>query len=196
MVCLGGARTFRNDVLGGGPFLQYAGPCRWRLELRPLARKGASRQMARNTAQPCRCKLSGQPGRPMGPEIEGISFVAPNYGPVVQYCIKPCARGQGHRISSCQSCGSFGHRVGTTAPAHCGMPLYRWLTVGSPVGPPEAPKWHVSGTHAVLRGGTPAESGHHRRRRCVGGSEFGHGIACAPIGSVPLFHKPVPIRLL
>ena len=120
-----------------------------RLELRPLARKGASRPMARNTAPPCRGKLSGQPARP---EIEGISFVAPNYGPVVQYCIKPCARAQCHRISSCQSCGSFGRRVRTTAPTHLGMPLYRCPTVGSPDAPPVSPEWHSSGTRAVLQG--------------------------------------------
>jgi hypothetical protein len=112
----------------------------WRLELRPLAGKGASLPTANRAAQPCRCKHSGQPACSLGPEIEENSAEAPELEPVVQYCIKPFARCRGHRASSWPSCGSFGHKLGTTAPTHLGMPLHRCQTVGSPVAPPEAPQ--------------------------------------------------------
>ena len=188
--------------------------------MRPLARKGASRQRAKNTAQPCRCKLSGQPGRPMGPEIEGISFVAPNYGPVVQFVIKPCARAQCHRISSCQSCGSFGRRVRTTAPTHLGMPLHRCQTVGSPVAPPEAlqPKTHsplrrAPGLHSCLGcsgriGGWPMRCGRRCARGALAGyssgtpggtpAESGHRRRrwCAPAIGVPISHRGYALKVL
>ena len=95
----------------------------WRLELRPLAGKGVGLPMASGAAQPCRCRLSGQPACSLGPEIEENSAEAPEVGPVVQCCIELFARGRGHRASSWHSCGSFGHKFGTTAPTHLGMPL-------------------------------------------------------------------------
>jgi hypothetical protein len=111
-----------------------------KIEMQPLAGKGASLPIASGAAQPCRCKLSGQPVCSLGPEFEENSAEAPELGPVVQYCIRPFARGRGVFASSWPSCGSFGHKFGTTAPTHLGMPLHRCQTVGSPVAPPEKPQ--------------------------------------------------------
>ena len=183
--------------------------------MQPLAGKGASLPMASGAAQPCRCKLSGQPACSLGPEIEENSAEAPELGPVVQYCIRPFARGRGHRTSSWHSCGSFGHKLGTTAPTHLGMPLHRCQTVGSPFAPPEAlqpkmllPLRRAPGLHSCLGcncriggwrrcarvalkrysrgtpGGTPAESGHRRRRWC------------APAIGVPIRHRGYALNVL
>ncbi len=161
-----------------GRWHEWAPACRWQDEPRRPA--GASFQVSR-------------PGH-RGRRLRGSPWWLPTTARIEKNASSRSHVAMVIRASSCQSCGSFGHRVGKTAPTHCVMPLYRCQTVGSPAAPPESPKWHSSGTRAVLQGGTPAGSGHRRRRWCVGGSESdtaSHGIACAPIGSVPLFHKPL-----
>ncbi len=143
---------------------------------------------------------------------------APELGPVVQYCIRPFARG--HRASSWHWCGSFGHKLGTKAPTHLGMPLHRCQTVGSPVAPPEAlqPKTHsplrrAPGLHSCLGcsgriGGWPMRCGRRCARGALAGyssgtpggtpAESGHRRRrwCAPAIGVPIRHRGYAINVL
>ena len=139
----------RHGDLSCGRWQERAPACRWQAEPRSLA--GASFEVG------LACSL--------GPEIEENSAEAPEVGPVVQCCIELFARGRGHRASSWHSCGSFGHKFGTTAPTHFGMPLHRCQTVGSPAAPPEAPqpKTHSPRRRAPGLHSSPGLQWPHRR---------------------------------